>query len=144
MQRRWRAHCWAWMENFIAGRFLAADRGFNPRDGIAYQIVMAPAGGANPAYFQTWAEIGKETLARGMSNEGGWRRSTGYYGPLARYSLTMMVEVLGSAAARQALAWIAESAPPYTSARDFADDPTYNITLAQNNAAACIATRTRG
>jgi hypothetical protein len=38
----------AWMENFIAGRFLAGDRGFNPRDGCAYALAYAPPATEQP------------------------------------------------------------------------------------------------
>jgi hypothetical protein len=117
----------AWMENFIVGRFQAGARGFNPRDGIAYQILVASAGGVSPALFQTWAEIGEATRAANMSNNDGWGRSAGYYGPLGRHSLALLAEVLDSEAARRAHAWLVAAAPPFTTPRDYAADPTYNV-----------------
>jgi hypothetical protein len=127
----------AWMENFIVGRFLAAERGFNPRDGVAYQFPLAPAGGPNPAYFQSWAEIGAETRARDMSNDESWRRSNGYYGPLGLHSLAAMAEILDSQAARRAHAWLAAAAPPHTAQRDYATDPTWSVTAPIGRVRSC-------
>lgn len=119
----------AWMENFLAGRFLAENKGFNPRDGVAYQFLVASQGGQNPSLFQTWAEIGAATRARDMSNGDGWRRSGGYYGALGLRSLAGLSEILDSESARRAHAWLATAAPPYTRAQDFAADPTFNVLI---------------
>ena len=116
----------AWMENFLAGRFLAADKGFNPRDGIAYNIAVAPAT-APEQPFRSWAGIGAETRARGWSNGSGWGASNGDYAQLALQSLAALQDVLGSAMARQAYAWLSAAGAPFTRPADYARDPTFNI-----------------
>jgi hypothetical protein len=128
----------AWMENYVAGRFLSAAAGFNPRDGIAYVIAIAPGGGPNPAWHQTWAEIGAATREKDLSNGDGWRRSVGYYGPLGLFSLAGMAEILDSTAARRAYAWLAAAAPPYADARNFAADPTYNALPPGERGGPCV------
>ncbi|MGE0420510.1 MAG: hypothetical protein AB7O80_27200, partial [Acetobacteraceae bacterium] len=127
----------AWMENFLAGRFLAGGKGFNPRDGVAYQFPVAPQGGPNPSLFQSWAEIGEATRARDMSNADGWRRSGGYYGALGLRSLAALSEILDSDSARRAHAWLAGAVPPYTRAQDFAADPTFTVLAPGAASAAC-------
>ncbi|WP_043836726.1 hypothetical protein [Muricoccus aerilatus] len=103
-----------WMENFIAGRFLSGDRGFNPHDGCAYNLAMWPENQPQSP-FNTWARIGQETRARNMSNGNGWSTSDGNYGALAIHSLTLMSELTGSPRARAALSWIVNAGAPYTS-----------------------------
>lgn len=103
----------AWMENFLAGRFLSAGRGFNPRDGCAYLIAISPEiPGARP--FTTWARIGAETLRRDWSNRDGWSKSEGNFGQHALQSLAALSDVLGSGPARRALAWLTRAGAPYT------------------------------
>ncbi len=104
-----------WMENFLAGRFLSRERGFNPHDGCAYLIAISPLGSPENPYA-TWAAIGDATRARGMSNAGAWAQSNGDYGQLALQSLAQLVEVTGSDRARAAHAWLLGAGAPYTSA----------------------------
>ena len=113
-----------WMENFLAGRFLAGDRGFNPRDGCAYNIAVRRGRGTP---FQTWAEIGRETVARNLSNGNGWSNSQGDYGRWALQSLAALIEVLDSPRARTAYAWLSRSNPPFTDVNSFSGDPTLAI-----------------
>lgn len=117
-----------WMSNFLVGRFLAEDRGFNTRDGAAYLLVIAPRGSTVPdALFRTWAEIAEATRAADLSNATGWRHSNGYYGQTALQSLSAIIDVLDDPRARRARDWLVAAAPPFTSADAFAQDPTFNI-----------------
>ncbi|WP_043836211.1 hypothetical protein [Muricoccus aerilatus] len=102
-----------WMENFIAGRFLSGDRGFNPHDGCAYNLAIAPEGQPQSP-FSTWARIGQETRARNLSNGNGWANSEGVYGILAIQSLTLLSELTGTPRVRAALSWIQNAGAPYT------------------------------
>lgn len=114
----------AWMENFLAGRFLAASRGFNPRDGCAYLIAIAPeAPSARP--FTSWARIGAEMVRRDWSNRDGWSKSQGNYAQYALQSLVALIEVLGSEPARRAHAWLEAAGAPFTRPAEF--DPQLNI-----------------
>ena len=107
----------AWMENFLAGRFLAAGRGFNPRDGCAYLIaISAPEAWGRP--FTTWARIAAETEKRGWSNGTGWSQSGANYGAWALQSLAVLIDVLGSEPARRAWTWLEAAGAPFTAPPD--------------------------
>jgi hypothetical protein len=133
----------AWMGNFLAGRFLAGAKGFNPRDGVAYTIAIAPEGG-KPGPFRSWAECGAATRARGLSNQDGWSKSGGNYGQLGLQALAALRDVVGSEEARRAYDWLAEAGAPYTQLRDYFSDPLYNIVprgvhRAPSQAQRCVA-----
>ena len=102
-----------WMENFLAGRFLSGDRGFNPHDGCAYLIAISPEGTPQSPY-STWAAIGAATRARDLSNGNGWSKSNGDYGQLAFQSLALLVEVTGTQRARAAYSWFLNAGAPFT------------------------------
>ncbi len=107
----------AWMENFLAGRFLSAARGFNPHDGCAYLLAISPPESwARP--FTSWARIAAETQQRGWSNGTGWARSDGNFGPWALQSLAVLIDVLGSEPARRAWTWLEASGAPFTAPPD--------------------------
>ncbi|WP_207537006.1 RIFT barrel domain-containing protein [Sabulicella rubraurantiaca] len=114
----------SWMENFLAGRFLARERGFNPHDGCAYNIAIAPP---NAAPYRSWAEIGRETVARGLSNGEGWEKSRGDYGRWALQSLAALVEILDTRASRSAYSWFLNSGAPNIDAVSRARQPTLSI-----------------
>lgn len=117
-----------WMANFLVGRFLAESRGFNPRDGIAYNIALTPPGSPDTAPpARSWAGLAEATRARGVSNGAGWQQSNGYYGQVALQSLAGIIDVLDTAEARRAYDWLLAAAPPYTRPEDYAHDPTWNI-----------------
>ncbi|MCG7364303.1 hypothetical protein MHZ93_23900 [Roseomonas sp. ACRSG] len=115
----------AWMSNFLVGRFQSGNQGFNPRDGVAY--IIANAGQGQSAPYRSWAELGRETQARNWSNGNGWQRTAGNYAPTARMALAGVIDVLDTAEAQQAYAWLIGSGAPFTHASDFAGDPTFNI-----------------
>jgi hypothetical protein len=118
----------AWMANFLVGRFLARDRGFNPRDGVAYVLANSPSGTSGPQHwFKTWAAIAEAMRAQDLSNGDGWRRSGGDYGQLGVQTLAAIIDVLDDPNARRAHAWLIKEAPPYTSPEAFARDPVFNI-----------------
>jgi hypothetical protein len=116
-----------WMANFIVGRFLAQDRGFPPRDGVAYLIAHTPREGQQRSPYRSWAEIGAATRERGWSNGDGWRHSDGYYGRLGLQSLAAMIDVLGLAEARRAYAWLVAANPPHSQPETLATVPTFAI-----------------
>jgi hypothetical protein len=115
-----------WQENFLVGRFLAADEGFNPRDGMAY--LLASDDPATGRIYTTWEEIGARTIARGWSNGEGWdRTSDGNYAQLGLATLAGIWEVTGSPQARLAYEALLALNPPHTSAATFARDPNYAL-----------------
>jgi hypothetical protein len=120
------------MENFLAGRFLAAARGFSPRDGCAYLIAISPeTRDARP--FATWARISAETQQRGWSNRDGWSNSQGNFAQYALQSLAALDDVLGSEKARRARAWLLAAGAPFTGPGEF--DAALNVVPLRQQAA---------
>jgi hypothetical protein len=115
-----------WMDNFLSGRFLAKARGFPRRDGVAYNLAIAPTGSsAQP--FRRWAEIAEATRARSLSNGDGWSQSNGNYGRLAVMTLASLQDVIGSAGAREAYAWLIATDLPNIRLQVYARSPTLNV-----------------
>jgi hypothetical protein len=122
------------MGNFTVGRFLSGNRGFNPRDGAAYVIATTDSW-RTPLHG--WAEIGAQTRARGWSNESGWSKSTGDYAQLALLALACVADVLDSAEARRAYAWLSSAGAPFTTRADYARDPLYPVIPSAAGPQAC-------
>lgn len=117
-----------WMSNFLVGRFLAKDKGFDPHDGAAYLIAADPgAGEGETRPLRSWAETARAMRAAGLSNEGGWSKTNGDYAQLALQSLASIVDITGSADARRAYAWLAGAGAPFTRPQDFRRDPVFSI-----------------
>lgn len=124
--------------NYLIGRFLNADKGWNPRDGVAYQISVGPGGGTFSVgdggqvtnAYKTWAEMGAATAARGLSNgTTGWDQSQGEYGRLGMASLAGVYHLTGNPDALRAYQAIAAESPPWTRPEFFALKPNYAITI---------------
>ena len=115
-----------WESNFLTGRFLAADRGFDPHEGVTYNLVMGPPDRDAPL-FQTWREIEAATAAAGKSNQGGFIKNTDVaYVTAARGILAGLVAVTGSPESKQAYAWLMANSPMVTPALQ-QKDPTFAI-----------------
>ena len=99
-----------WQSNWLVGRFLHAADGFNPRDGIAYEVARR---GSNGEMLTTWDAIGDAQVARGISNGDGWATSDGYYGQVAAAALAGVISVTGSTDAMKAYAWLITSGAPF-------------------------------
>jgi Ca2+-binding RTX toxin-like protein len=98
-----------WESNFIVGRFLNASNGFNPQNGIAYNLTVGAASGAS---LGTWAAIEQASQANGQTNDATWSQSQGDYGQLALQSLAGIITVTESTAAMQAYGWLLASGAP--------------------------------
>lgn len=125
-----------WASNFLVGRFFAANQGFDPQNGIAYNLTVGPSSGnfSSGPYYQTWAEIQQKTQASGQSNvlangTMNWAHSAGDYGALAMQTLAGIVTVsnenptvMGDIKfqAMQAWGWILDSGAPYTTPAEIA------------------------
>lgn len=119
-----------WEMNYLVGRFLNGDNGFNPRDGVAYVMFVY-----NPhtlETYKTWAEIGRATEAHHASNRNGWIKSSyGYYGQLGLATLAGIINVTGSAQARAARHWLLGSGAPFTDPASLARSPQFAIVPAR-------------
>ena len=96
-----------WEANFLVGRFLNAANGFNPHDGVVYNLIVGDGAGVN---FKTWAQIGQATVANGQSNGNGWPNAD--YAALAAQTLAGIITVTGSADAVKAYNWLLSSDAP--------------------------------
>ncbi|MCO6414974.1 M10 family metallopeptidase C-terminal domain-containing protein [Siccirubricoccus sp. KC 17139] len=116
-----------WMSNFLIGRFQAEAQGFNPHDGIAYNLAVSdPATGR---VFQSWAEIGAATSARGLSNGDGWSQSNGDYGRLGLATLAGIWHLTGNPAARKAYHALLMELPPGTTEASLAAALDHLVTI---------------
>jgi len=117
----------AWMNNFLAGRFLAEDKGFVRHDGVAYNLASGPADGTRRTY-RTWAEWGAATRSRGWSSGGSWANADGNYIRLALQSLAALQDLVGSEEARRAYQWLlVSSGAPHIDPGNFTVNPELNI-----------------
>lgn len=115
-----------WEMNYLVGRFLSADKGFSPRDGIAYNLnVYDPH---TMKTFTTWSAIERATEAAHNSSRHGWITSAqGYYGQLGLQTLAGIITITGSPQARQAYQWLQGSGAPFIDRYSRAGSPQYAI-----------------
>lgn len=119
-----------WEMNFLVGRFLSGDKGFSPRDGVAYNLYVYDP--RTLAVYKTWAEIAGATEAHHASNRNGWIKSSyGYYGQLGLATLAGIINVTGSAQARAARHWLLGSGAPFIDAASLARSPQFAIVPAR-------------
>lgn len=99
-----------WQAHFLAGRFLAGDKGLSPYDGVSYNMVMWKTTPDEP--LQTWREIGAEIVANHWSGGGTtWHEGNTEYYLAARGVLSGIVGATALPEASQALAWL-QAHPP--------------------------------
>lgn len=114
-----------WEANYLVGRFLNADQGGNPHDGIAYNITVGTPDGTP---YTTWAQINAATIAAGYQSNGtGWANSGGDYGELGLETLADIITLTGSTDAIKAYNWLMTSGAPAIDAATRQSDVQYNI-----------------
>jgi hypothetical protein len=112
-----------WSENFIAGRFLSAAKGFQPHNGVSYLIGNVRAG----ALCQTWRDLQAATEAAGQDNGAGWSHSDGDYGAWALAALAGLMNATGSAQAAEAYHYLRSAGAPHTAMTDREAEIQLNI-----------------
>ena len=112
-----------WESNFLVGRFLNGSNGFNPHDGVAYNIVV----GNNNTIFSSWSDIGNATAAANESNGAGWAQSNGDYAQLALESLAGIISLTGSQSAIEAYNFLIKSGAPQIDATSLSEDFQFDI-----------------
>ncbi len=96
-----------WQENFLVGRFNAADQGLPISDGAVYRLaVFDPTTGVP---YKTWEDIAAATAAQGWSFNGVFQDLN--YAQLALATLAGIYEVTGSLAAADTFWKVAAEAP---------------------------------
>lgn len=122
----------SWMKNFLVGRFLAQSQGFNPRNGITYNIYVGNVYASDNTTANTWAAIQSGTVDIGQDNGNGWANSAGNYGQLGIATLVLYLDVFpGDAQASQALTWLEGAGAPFTELSTLQDDPTFALDIYQ-------------
>lgn len=116
----------AWQSNFLVGRFLNGANGFNPRDGVDYNLgVQASAGGP---IANSWAQLQADTVAHGVPvGDPGWANSNGDYAELALQSLAGIITVLHSPDAIKAYGWLLGSGAPFIDPASMAAGAQFDI-----------------
>ncbi|OYW00303.1 MAG: hypothetical protein B7Z58_16015 [Acidiphilium sp. 37-64-53] len=114
-----------WEIHFLAGSVLTTTPGYNPRDGITYNMFVA-----NPKTNQratTWAEIEQDTKAGGQANGTGWAHSDGDYGMTRMAALAGAYNATNAAPALQGYEWVRHSGAPYTNVTGIQTTPQFWI-----------------
>lgn len=102
----------AWQLHFLAKSLLDPGPGFQPHNGIAYNLkVYDPK---THRRFKTWAEVQNGTAAAGQSNGEGWAHSRGYYGMTRMAALAAIYNATDSPSALNGYDWVAKSGAPFT------------------------------
>jgi len=114
-----------WLAHFTTGRFLSSDKGFNPHDGISYNLgVYDPRLGRSA---RSWKEILALTEADGQANGSGWLHSKGYYAQTAAAALASEYNAAHSKDLWKALEWLRQSGAPDFDLNALSDQPQYWI-----------------
>src|SRR6185312_5578751 len=114
-----------WESNYLVGRFLQASNGFDPHDGVAYNMIVGTASGS---LFQTWAEIEQAIAPSGLgANFSGQWAALEYpsYQAWALATLASDITVEQSPEAIQAYGWL--QAHTQVTAAYQAGSPLYDI-----------------
>ena len=116
----------AWQTHFLANSLLPLAQGFNPHDGIAYNLITGDP--HTDARFQSWAAIRRATEQAGQANGTGWAHSEGYYAQTRLAALAGIINSTHSARAQAAYTWLSHAHAPATSLLAHASEAQYWIT----------------
>ncbi|EGO96878.1 hypothetical protein [Acidiphilium sp. PM] len=115
-----------WQTHFLANSLLPLAQGFNPHDGIVYNLAVYNAN--TNRYYSSWSAIRQATREAGEANGNGWKNSNGYYAQTRLAALAGVANTTDSVHARAAYAWLAHAHAPFTSTTALAQDSQYWIT----------------
>jgi Ca2+-binding RTX toxin-like protein len=115
-----------WMDNFISGRFIHADQGFDPYYATGISFDQMDAGGH---LYSTWAEVFQATLAKTYPSRpaqmpGFPNEAIGYVAN-AKASLASMISATGSPDAVEAYGWLQSQSAAGN--KSFVSDPTWAL-----------------
>lgn len=106
-----------WLAHFLVGRFTSADDGFDPHDGVTYQLIVTNGTIAPQVFYQTWAEIDRKTntVGLGYDDPAKWAKwAYPAYQQEALATVATIINVLDDPDARKAYAWLATNLPVKT------------------------------
>jgi Ca2+-binding RTX toxin-like protein len=112
-----------WMDNFLSGRFINGDNGFDPLFGATYTFNMASGGQA----LQTWADVFQQTFGQSTATEGegasfDW---AGGYAANAKAALAGVISATHSPDAIEAYGWLQSQTTAMKAS--YETDPNWNI-----------------
>jgi Ca2+-binding RTX toxin-like protein len=113
-----------WEDNFLSGRFLNGDNGYNPNEALTYNLQVIDPNTGKP--FTTWAEAYTATFGTTEPTTlQGDAQTAGGYGAVARAGLASDISGTQSPHAIEAYGWLVSQTPSITLA--YASDPTFDI-----------------
>ena len=113
-----------WMTNFVAGRFISGDKGYDPICGTAYYIYVY--GKHSDTMLKTWKEAYVRTFhSTGPDKELNYPEWGGGYAALARASLANIISVTGSVDAQKAYRFVVDHTPKMEA--NYPEEPTFAI-----------------
>jgi hypothetical protein len=115
-----------WKENFLVGRFLNGDNGFDPLYGSTYHLHVYDPKTLQPA--STWAQIFHDTFGDAparLSTLDGHPDSASGYAAIARAALASLISGTGSPRAREAYDFVVRRTPKMPA--KYANDPTWSV-----------------
>jgi hypothetical protein len=115
-----------WETHFLANSLLPLAEGFNPHDGISYNLMTYDP--VTHHDFTSWAAIRRATERGGQANGTGWAHSQGYYAQTRLAALAGIINTTHSARAREAYRWLDHADAPGTSTLAHAGQAQYWMT----------------
>jgi hypothetical protein len=113
-----------WMTNFIAGRFLNGENGYDPFQGAPYLLkVFDPE---TKEKYTTWEQVFEATW--GDDPPTGNTLGAGYafsYGAIAKAAVASLISATGSAEAIEAYGFIVANSTNFW--KKYPEDPTWNV-----------------
>jgi hypothetical protein len=109
-----------WMSNFIAGRFINGDYGFDPLYGPAYNLYL----GTNPLYG-TWAEAYSASATYVLTELEGYPDWAGGYAAGAKGALASIITATGDPDAIEAYGYVVSQTTGMVA--DYANDPVFSV-----------------
>ena len=114
-----------WMCNFVAGRFINGDNGYDPLHGPAYWLAVTDSTG-HP--YSTWQDLYNANFGgtSALTTLDGYPDLAGGYAAEARGSLATLITHTGSVDAIEAYGFVVGHTPNMLAS--FQTDPAFNIT----------------
>jgi hypothetical protein len=111
------------MTNFVAGRFINGDYGFDPLYGPAYRLeVFNPQ---TEALYSTWEQAFKATMDYTLTDMDGYPTWSGGYAAGAKGALATLITETHNPDAYEAFGYVISQTTQMTA--DFANNPTFDI-----------------
>lgn len=119
-----------WQANFLLGRFLNEENGFNFHDGAAYNLTVSDSKTSQALQgnvFQTWSEMGAAMAARGMTLGEKWGNDG--YAQWASATVAGIYLLTGSEKAAEVYKNLLLEQARYVDLDTLGKSPTYAITI---------------